>query len=398
MSVAEKLTKKFGANLSESLGVRTGSTSGPPAGSAPQAIATASPDDGRTRQRETGMMEIDRIVPDPNQPRKEFDPEALDRLAESLKRHGQLLPVRVRWNQDLGKWVIISGERRYQAARRAELKMLACIFVDRALTQAELLQEQIIENMLREDLKPVEQAQAYKTLMEIQAWNGAQLAEALHISHATVTRAMALLKLPDDVQRQVDRGELPPTAAYEVSKLPTDDARREIASRIVAEKLSRAEAAEAVRVEAARIERTVPVVAAPSVPEQVSPIVPTGPGDFPRANSERVIPVPVAPLPQGEVQIAGGGAGEGEIQKPTLKALEAPQGDNLPEAAPKPAPPKRKPGRPRSGSKETAFRVEGAKVVVTFSKKVPEAEEIVAALEQALEKARQALVSPAEAA
>lgn len=393
MSVAERLTKKFGANLSESLGVRTHA----PAAPGPQAVATVSPDDGRARQREAGLMEIDRIVPDPNQPRKEFDPDALARLAESLKRHGQLLPVRVRWTQDLGKWVIISGERRYQAAKRAGLTMLACIFVDRPLTPAELLQEQIVENMLREDLKPVEQAQAYKTLMEIQGWNGAQLADALHVSKATVSRVLALLKLPDDVRQQVDRGEIPATAAYEVAKLPTEDARREMARRIVSEEFTRKEAVEAVRERVDRLEAE--QVAPPEVTTATPRIAQAaGPAESVSSGLEFRGETPELVAPAAVEQPVGDGAGEGSGREPTLRPLDAPQGDDLPAVAPTPAPAKKKPGRPRSGSKEASFRVDGAKVVVSFARKVPDAEEVVAALEQALAKARQALVKPAEAA
>jgi ParB family transcriptional regulator, chromosome partitioning protein len=118
-----------------------------------------SPDDGRTRAREAGHMEIDRIVPDPDrQSRKEFSEESIGRLAGSLTKHGPLQPLRVRWDGGLGRWVIIAGERRYHAAVQAGLKTVACIFVDGELTPGEILQEQLIENLLREGLVPVEEA------------------------------------------------------------------------------------------------------------------------------------------------------------------------------------------------------------------------------------------------
>jgi ParB family chromosome partitioning protein len=123
-------------------------------------------------------MEIDRIVPDLDQPRKEFDPDAIDRLAASLLKHGQLMPIRVRWNGKVGKWVVISGERRYRAAHQAGLKTICCLFNDGEPTPSEIFQEQLIENCLREDLKPIEQARAYRQLMEMHGWTAKQLSES----------------------------------------------------------------------------------------------------------------------------------------------------------------------------------------------------------------------------
>ena len=84
----------------------------------------------------------------------------------------------------------------------------------------ERLSIQLVENALREDLKPIEQARAYKTLMETHGWSGNQLAKELHIAQASVVKALALLDLPEQVQNQIDRGELAASVAYEVSKLP----------------------------------------------------------------------------------------------------------------------------------------------------------------------------------
>src|SRR4051812_20790987 len=127
---AESLQRRFGQNLSESLGVRTDEVRVMPTPDAHFPRETG-PDDGRSRARDAGHMEVERIVPDPDQPRKEFSPDAIDRLAASIRKHGQLQPIRVRWDAGLGKWVVISGERRYRAAVQAGLKTVACIFTDR---------------------------------------------------------------------------------------------------------------------------------------------------------------------------------------------------------------------------------------------------------------------------
>ncbi len=242
---AENLQKRFGQNLGESLGVRTGPASGPaPGGAFPR---ETSPDDGRTRARDAGHMELDRIVPDPDQPRKEFGDDAIERLSASLLKHGQLMPIRVRWNAGIGKWVVISGERRYRAAIRAGLKTVACVFADGGLSPSEILQEQIIENLLREDLKPIEQARAYRQLMDLHGWTAKELSGELHVSQGAISKSLSLLTLPRDLQDQVDAGSIPMTAAYEVAKVEDRAVQADIARRIVDEDLTRDAAADVVR-------------------------------------------------------------------------------------------------------------------------------------------------------
>jgi len=253
---AENIHRRFGQNLSESLGVRSTPNISPTGGQFPRETASpnslgqpsrTSPDDGRTRNREAGHMEIDRIVPDPDQPRKEFTADAIERLSASLLKHGQLMPIRVRWNAGIGKWVVISGERRYRAAIRAGLKTVACIFAEEGLTPSEILQEQIIENLLREDLKPIEQAKAYRQLMDLHGWTAKELAGELQVSQGAVSKSLSLLTLPAELQEQVEDGAIPATAAYEVAKVEDRDAQREIARRIVHEDLTRDATAEVVR-------------------------------------------------------------------------------------------------------------------------------------------------------
>lgn len=243
---SESLQRRFGQNLSESLGVRAGAGG---IGPAPGSVfpRETSPDDGRTRARDAGHMEIDRIVPDPDQPRKEFADDAIERLSASLLKHGQLQPIRVRWNATIGKWVVISGERRYRAAIRAGLRSVACVFADDGLSPTEILQEQIVENLLREDLKPIEQARAYRQLMDLHGWTAKELAGELQVSQGAVSKSLSLLNLPGELQEQVDAGSIPATAAYEVAKVEDKVVQREIARRIVEEDLTRDATAEAVR-------------------------------------------------------------------------------------------------------------------------------------------------------
>ena len=248
---ADAIQRRFGSNLSESLGVRSPQAGGlpplptrPPEGHFPR---ESGPDDGRTRARDAGHMELSRIVPDPDQPRKEFDDDAIERLAASILKHGQLMPIRVRWNGNLAKWVVISGERRYRAATKAGLKTVACIFAEDGLTTSEILQEQIIENLLREDLKPIEQARAYRQLMELHSWTAKELSGELQVSQGAISKSLSLLNLPEVLQIQVDAGAIPATTAYEVAKVADPVAQLAVARRIIDEGLTRDAATEVVR-------------------------------------------------------------------------------------------------------------------------------------------------------
>ena len=158
-------------------------------------------------------------MPDPNQPRAEFDEASLERLAKSLKEKGQLNPIGVRWADKHGKWMIVHGERRWRAARLAGQAKIECRFEEDDTVLDHALERQLIENCLREDLKPIEEAKAFAQLMERNGWTGKQLAEELQMAPAKVSRALALLKLPEEIQTQVASENIPARTAYELSKL-----------------------------------------------------------------------------------------------------------------------------------------------------------------------------------
>ena len=242
MSKDKDLLNRFGANLAESMGA--GRESQSPPTSAPTGPGRL---DGCTRLRSAAEIAIERIAPDPYQPRAEFDADAIARLAESLKTHGQLQPISVRWSEDMGRYLIVTGERRWRAAALAGRPTISAIIIEGERTESQILEMQLIENCLREDLKPVEQAKAFRTLMERNSWPALRLAEVLHLNCATVTRALALLELPGSVQEQVEAGTLAPSVAYEISKVENPDEQRELAARVVSENLSRTETIEAVR-------------------------------------------------------------------------------------------------------------------------------------------------------
>jgi ParB family chromosome partitioning protein len=197
--------------------------------------------------RNIGKVDVSMVVADPAQPRVEFSDEAIDRLAQSIRQKGQLGAIRVRWSEELGKWVIIAGERRWRAVRRAGLPTIDCYFHEQGLTKSEVLEQQLVENCLREDLRPVEEARAFAALMELNGWTGKQLAEKLSLPPSKVSRALALLKLPPDIQHQVEAGTISARTAYEISKLNDDTSRRHLARMATSGALTHEQAAKAAR-------------------------------------------------------------------------------------------------------------------------------------------------------
>jgi ParB family chromosome partitioning protein len=247
MGKTDALIREMGGNLAESIGVRTGALRAFPPSPKPAGVPPASPKDGFARNRAAGEMLLSNIVPDPNQPRKEFEPGSIERLAESIRSRGLLQPIRVRWTPELGKHVILVGERRYRAAILAGLTSVPCTFVESELTEAEILEEQLVENLLREDLNPIEQATSFKRYMELVGCHAKDLAQLLKVAPSTVTRALSLLKLPGDVQGQIADGEIPAKTGFEIAKLRSDAARKEVAEKVVAQKLTADDAAKVVR-------------------------------------------------------------------------------------------------------------------------------------------------------
>jgi ParB family transcriptional regulator, chromosome partitioning protein len=244
MSKLDEMRRMTAGNVDDSMGVGRPVVHGAQPSSGPSAPARWQ---GVSKSRNAAEIPVSKIGPDPDQPREEFDAEALQRLAESLKARGQIQPISVRWVEDREQYVIVCGERRWRAASLAGLSILSCVVLDKPIPPGELLAMQLVENLLREDLKPIEQARAYRALMDANGWTVSRVARELAVDHSNVSRALALLSLPSPVQEQVEQGALPPATAYEVSKLEDPEVQREVADRVVAEGLSRAETVEAVR-------------------------------------------------------------------------------------------------------------------------------------------------------
>ena len=234
MGRLDKLARESGENADESLGTTRQRVD-------PAAVAVQGPADARQqgvkRAKNAVLIEVGRIVRDPSQPREEFDEESLERLAKSMKTRGQLQPVRVRWDEEQGAYVMIAGERRWRAAQRAGLPTVTAMIQEGELTRGQLLAIQLVENCLRDDLRPIEQAHAFRDLMDENGWTTRQLAEELSIAQPTISQAVALLKLPEPLQEQVEQGVLAPATAYEVSKIDDPVEQVAVAEQVVAGRL-----------------------------------------------------------------------------------------------------------------------------------------------------------------
>ena len=151
----------------------------------------------RSSEKKSGetIVNITKVEPNREQPRKNFDEDALEELAESIKQFGLLQPILVQDRKTY--YEIIAGERRWRAAKRAGLKEVPVIIKN--LTEQEIVEISLIENIQREDLNPIEEAQAYKRLLTEFNLKQDEVAERVAKSRTAVTNSMRLLKLCDNV-------------------------------------------------------------------------------------------------------------------------------------------------------------------------------------------------------
>jgi len=195
---------------------------------------------------------VSEIHPNPSQPRADFDPEALAELVESITHNGVLQPVIVRRDPD--GYQLIAGERRWRAATQAGLPTIPAIVRD--ATDNESLELALVENIQRQDLNPIEQAKAYKDLIERFALTQDEAAGRLGKNRSSIANALRLLDLPQDIQDAVSRGTLSMGHARALLGLPDRAQQRRLAARIQAEDLS---VRQTERIVADRLRRSKPV-------------------------------------------------------------------------------------------------------------------------------------------
>lgn len=168
-------------------------------------------------------VKIADIEPNRDQPRKEFDSEALSELADSIAQHGVLQPLLLRPMLS-GGYRIVAGERRWRAARMAGLTEVPAVI--REMTDSEEMLFALIENLQREDLTPLEEARGYRTLIETQDLTQEEVSQAVGKSRPSVTNALRLLNLPDDIQEMLEKGEITAGHARTLLSFPNQEAMR----------------------------------------------------------------------------------------------------------------------------------------------------------------------------
>jgi ParB family chromosome partitioning protein len=206
------------------------------------------PGAGITRLAGACTLLLENIIPDPTQPRTEFDQDELDRLAESIKQHGILAPLRVRLDPGQGKYCIIVGERRFRAAAQIEgLDRVPCIIVEGEPTERDILESQIAENVIRLDLNPIDQSRAYQRYMQLTGCTAKELSQLLHVSPPTISRALSLLSLPEEVQDAVSEGKISPKAGQVIAKIRNPEVAKKVAAKAAETKARAAEVEKEVR-------------------------------------------------------------------------------------------------------------------------------------------------------
>jgi ParB family chromosome partitioning protein len=190
-------------------------------------------------------LEIDQIVPNPHQPRKEFDPEALDELVVSIRENGVLQPIVVRPapSGSPARYELVMGERRLRASKRAGLSTIPAVIKE--TSDDAMLQDALLENLHRSQLNPLEEASAYQQLLSDFGITHEQLAGRIGRSRPQISNTIRLLKLPAPVANRVASGVLTAGHARAILSLTDEDEMQSLADKIVNEDLS-VRAAEAV--------------------------------------------------------------------------------------------------------------------------------------------------------
>lgn len=197
-------------------------------------MGEAQSETGFVEQKEETKVPIDKINPNPNQPRTHFNETLLNELADSIRENGVLQPLLVRKK---GKgYEIIAGERRYQASKIAGLEDLPVIVKE--VDDQKMLELALIENLQRSDLNPIEEAKGYRQLIKASSMTQEALSKAVSKSRSSITNSLRLLDLPEPVQQYLFDGRLTAGHARAILAVPYEEQRIKLADKVVAEGLS----------------------------------------------------------------------------------------------------------------------------------------------------------------
>lgn len=182
------------------------------------------------------QIPVGRVRPNPMQPRHRFDDEALGELAASIQRHGVLQPLVVSEDSTNG-YILITGERRWRAARMAGLQTVPAVIREQ-LADEQQLELALVENLQRRDLTPLEEARAFDHLRSSLGLSQQEIADRVGMDRSTVANSLRLLKLSDDIQAMIEQGELSAGHGRALLAFDSPDQRSEWARRSVATGLS----------------------------------------------------------------------------------------------------------------------------------------------------------------
>lgn len=174
------------------------------------------------------------IMPNLNQPRKTFKEDKIEELATSIKEHGIIQPIVVRKREN--GYEIVAGERRWRAARKAELTQVPCLV--RELSDEQNMLFAIIENMQREDLNPIEEAEGLQRMMQTFGMTQEQVSKSVGKSRPYIANALRLLKLPQEIIEQIAEGNLSAAHGRTLAGIEDDDAKEKLCAKILQEGLS----------------------------------------------------------------------------------------------------------------------------------------------------------------
>lgn len=183
---------------------------------------------------ELSYLPIDKIEPNPNQPRKEFDATALDELCQSIRENGVIVPITVKKEKD--KYILIAGERRYRACKQAGLKQIPAYI--KVATQQEIMEMALVENMQREDLNAIEIALSLKALIEECNLTQEKMSERIGKNRSTITNYLRLLKLPAEIQIALRNNQISMGHARSIINVESQEKQLEILKRIIEKGLS----------------------------------------------------------------------------------------------------------------------------------------------------------------
>lgn len=178
-------------------------------------------------------INIDELRPNPYQPRKQFDEEALKELSESIKEHGVFQPIIIK--KSIKGYEIIAGERRVRASKMAGKEKIPAII--RSFTDEQMMEIALLENLQREDLNAIEEAKAYELMLNNLNITQEELSKKVGKSRSHITNMLGLLSLPNSVQGMVSSGDISMGHARVLSKLSDEEQIKELATKIVSEKL-----------------------------------------------------------------------------------------------------------------------------------------------------------------